>query len=102
MTIYLISLSKPLTLTSSTFGDYDDGYFAFGELEWDYKKRMIAEHKGTKIKIRYPITDIASGQTVLVYPGCQGNIDICKNRFNNVINFGGHPYIPLDNPCTWE
>jgi len=32
------------------------------------------------------------------WPGCNRTPDHCKNRFDNFINYGGHPFIPYENP----
>lgn len=37
---------------------------------------------------------IAVGDTFTLYPGCNGTQDACTNKFNNVVNFGGFPYVP--------
>lgn len=33
-----------------------------------------------------------------IYPGCGKNTDDCLNKFNNLDNYGGFPYIPTTNP----
>jgi hypothetical protein len=40
----------------------------------------------------------ATNQTLNLYPGYDGSIDQCETKFNNRINFGGHPFIPNVNP----
>lgn len=37
-------------------------------------------------------------QSATLYPGCKHTIDDCKNKFNNVANYGGFPWIPGKNP----
>lgn len=32
------------------------------------------------------------------WPGCNRTPDHCQNRFDNFINYGGHPFIPYENP----
>lgn len=47
------------------------------------------------------------GQVVALWPGCDGRMVSCKayhattnpeGRFNNFLNFGGHPFRPVANP----
>jgi uncharacterized phage protein (TIGR02218 family) len=38
---------------------------------------------------------VASGDTFSVVPGCDGSQTTCTTKFSNVINFRGHPYIPV-------
>jgi hypothetical protein len=37
-------------------------------------------------------------QTVNLYPGCNKSMDHCINRFDNILNYGGFPWIPGKNP----
>jgi uncharacterized phage protein (TIGR02218 family) len=37
---------------------------------------------------------IAIGDTFAIYPGCDKRLDTCADRFSNVINFRGEPYVP--------
>lgn len=94
--------STGLILTGTNFGTKDDDYFTWGYLEYSTQKRMIIYHTGETIKIRYPITDLAAGSAVIVYAGCNKKVETCKDKFDNKINFGGHPFIPIDNPVFWS
>jgi hypothetical protein len=47
------------------------------------------------------------GQEVTLFPGCDGRWESCgahdyggnpDGKFNNRLNFGGHPYMPVGNP----
>lgn len=82
-----------------------DGYFKHGYIEdSDHNKRMITSHTtvsgvSTTLGLRYKIHTVASGIAIDVYPGCDLNIETCRDKFNNVVNFFGHPYIPLNNPA---
>lgn len=40
----------------------------------------------------------AGGETVVLYPGCDGRRETCLARFGNYENFLGHPFIPVSNP----
>jgi uncharacterized phage protein (TIGR02218 family) len=37
---------------------------------------------------------ISPGDEYTVYPGCDKRHSTCKNKFNNVLNFGGFPWVP--------
>jgi uncharacterized phage protein (TIGR02218 family) len=91
-----------LELTSAAFGTKDDHYFRFGKAVFNGHSRLITYHVGEIIKIRYSIPYLAIGSTVETTAGCDGDIETCRDKFNNVVNFGGHPYIPLDNPVLWS
>jgi len=91
-----------LEITSGDFATISgasDNYLALGYLSWDSNLRTIASHIDDTITLTYKIIGLTAGQTVTVYAGCDLKIETCRDRFNNVNNFFGHPYIPLDNPA---
>lgn len=40
----------------------------------------------------------AIGDSVALFPGCDGSWATCQAKFNNALNFLGHPFLPLANP----
>ena len=38
--------------------------------------------------------EVQVGDIVSLLAGCDGNLDTCIQKFNNVANFRGEPYIP--------
>ena len=87
-------------LTSATFATYDDGYFVGGLIEFGEEKRTIVGHVGSVITLQYRMQELESGDTVTVYPGCDGDIETCRDKFNNIVHFLGFPWIPQENPAT--
>jgi len=85
-------------LTSLAFSTKDDDYFKYGYIELGSYTRMITYHTGSVVKIRYNIPGLANGNTITAYAGCDLTIDTCYGKFNNVDNFFGFPYIPVDKP----
>jgi|SRR6267378_639587 len=52
-----------------------------------------------QINVTRPFMHLAVGDTVYVYPGCGKRfVEDCIGKFNNSINFGGNPWIPIDPP----
>jgi hypothetical protein len=100
-------LSQTITINSSgAFAQLPD-YFAGGWL--DTGTGVNAEHRGilssspsvspnVTLYIDRPLIKATTGQAVTFYPGYDASIDQCDLKFNNRINFGGHPYIPNINP----
>jgi len=94
-------------LTSSAFEDKPTGYFIGGTVEFGVEKRTIVAHWGDTITMSYRMInldlnddDISDGD-VDAYPGCDGRAATCRDKFvnNNIFNFFGHPYIPIENPA---
>ena len=88
------------TLYSSTFSAKSNDYYTLGFIEMtdgDNKnfKRSISDHTSNTITVIPPFP-YAVGQTASfkVAPGCKHDIDDCENKFNNLINYGGFPFVP--------
>lgn len=91
-----------LTLTSTDFGLQVDGYYTGGYVELlsggVFNKRFITAHVGNNITVNLPLQDAVVGSSVDTYPGCAHNVTICKDKFDNILNYGGQPWIPRQNP----
>lgn len=93
-----------LTFTSPSMPPSD--YFTGGIVEtFDGSTRFIAKHTNDEIVLFQPMPSVIVTQSVFLAPGCNRSMDHCKNRFNNLDNFGGFPFIPVVNPfnpvSTW-
>jgi len=94
-----------VTLTSADFSALDN--LAFGWLVFNNYRRMIVSHEDNVITLRNFLPGLTGTDTVTVYPGCNKTMDDCRDKFFNLNNpvldrFGGYPYIPFDNPVTWD
>jgi uncharacterized phage protein (TIGR02218 family) len=89
-----------LTLTLSTARP--DGWFTGGFIEWDDRgaqdSRHIVRHEGQIVELMGGTSRLAVGMTVFIFPGCGRTIAICKNKFDNHLNFGGIPGMPGISP----
>lgn len=76
------------------------GYYTAGMVIFsDGTTRLITKHEAQgEITISRPHPNAQPGERVTLLPGCDHSIDTCKNKFNNYINYGGWPYIPIKNP----
>lgn len=64
-------------------------------------RRSVVSHVGTVIKLAAPLPPgdyTGMNARVTLYAGCNGALQTCKQKFNNVARFGGYPYIPIKNP----
>lgn len=94
--------SAGLEITHEDLLEEDAGFFTLGFIEWGQYKRMVVDHYADKAFLRYPIPDLVTGENITIYAGCDCNLSTCKDKFNNVLNFRGMPYIPMDNPVAWD
>ena len=95
--------SRVLTLPSGWRGANDLVDYLHGMVRWaggnGAEVRSIIKVSGTEdIKLGGAPHDIAIGQSISVILGCTRRTDACENLHNNIVNFGGQPYIPLENP----
>lgn len=66
------------------------------------ERRLILNNVAGTVTISYPFVDLRVGDEVELVEGCDHSFATCKAKFNNSINYGGHPFIPADNPFAGE
>lgn len=96
---------------------YPTGYFTSGMIEApDGTLRFIINHVGdtlTLIRALDPLTaafaeagyglsygEYFGGVKARIFPGCDRTKETCDSKFNNLLNMGGFPYIPIKNPFS--
>lgn len=96
---------------------YPDGHFTAGMIEApDGTLRFIVAHTGNSFRLIRPLDPLSedfsrSGYglgygefygalTVRFFPGCDRTKETCLNKFNNIDNMGGFPFIPIKNPFS--
>lgn len=88
-----------VNLTIGAAASYPDSYFTGGVVQSATGDlRFIVYHIGDHIKVSRVFNTAIGNTLVLLYPGCDKSKNTCINKFNNVLNFGGFPYIPSKNP----
>lgn len=92
-----------------------DGWFLGGMLEFDAVFRFVVRHAGSTLTLQRKIEGLnaetltADGYgnsygkwygnlVVSIFPGCDRLRTTCENKFDNLDNFGGFPWIPSKNP----
>lgn len=78
-----------------------DGYYSAGMVELENGAiRYITSQVGQVVKLARPFhaDNLAVGDTVEIYPGCDQTKSTCDSKFGNILNFGGWSYIPTTNP----
>jgi uncharacterized phage protein (TIGR02218 family) len=86
-------------------------YFSWGYLETpgktslyeiraiNYSNAFTVAGSPVYVQVARPFLYLVPGDTVYVYPGCAKRYnEDCIAKFNNGINFGGNPFIPVDPP----
>lgn len=79
-----------------------NGWFANGFIQWTSGTNTGTEspvkvYATENIELFLPTnTTIQIGDTFDIFTGCDKNFSTCKNKFNNVVNFGGFPHINVE------
>ena len=81
---------------------FGDGFFAGGTLETAAggDARMVIAHTGNSLTVTLPLESLAVGDLATVRAGCGHTVTDCQNKFNNLANYGGFPFVPSNNPFT--
>jgi uncharacterized phage protein (TIGR02218 family) len=77
--------------------------YANGMIEWTgggrTERRTILDiQSDNRLLLSGPVRNLTVGATVSISLGCNHKMDDCASLHNNIVNFGGQPYIPLKNP----
>lgn len=80
-----------------------DDWFSLGRITFTSGKnvgisRTVKQYGNTggKLTLPYPLPFApSSGDTFLVFPGCDKTQATCKAKFNNLKRFRGYPYVPV-------
>jgi len=75
-----------------------------GKVRWDGpygpEHRMIlnVDTASGKLLLSGPTVGLVAGQPIDVTLGCNHRMDDCQNLFNNIMNYGGCPWMPMKSP----
>lgn len=93
------SITGELTVEISGASIQPNGYYTGGFLVAPSgATRFLTDHREEAVDLSRPLSELASGMSVTIYPGCDHLKETCHTKFNNLDNFGGFPYIPQRNP----
>lgn len=82
---------------------YIGGYIQWTDSQGNTQIRTAVDFGSTENEIIFGNTqNLSPGQQVAFYVGCQRNVDDCRNLHNNIVNYGGQPDIPLENPVDYS
>jgi len=78
--------------------NYLGGYIQWTDSGGDTQTRTILGRSGSLTLIVGNTRRLDAGTTVSIHAGCTHKKQSCLVLHNNIVNFGGQPYIPLENP----
>jgi len=93
------TLSPVIGAPSGYQGNFWVGGYIVTPDNIDYRL-IIAQSGASTLQIQYPFLDSPAGKSLNIFAGCDHQPATCRDKFSNIINFGGHPYLPERNPFT--
>jgi uncharacterized phage protein (TIGR02218 family) len=94
----LVSEVVGALLTVPDISHLPSGWYVGGYLEHTSGRRYIRAHSGTQIELVAPLPGLGANQQVTLYAGCDRLRQTCHDKFDNVLRFGGFPWIPEEDP----
>jgi len=91
-------------LIQSVNPTYDDEWFTGGYVEFanngHVDRRFITAFNNASgtLTLNLPFSDLVAGNTIKAFAGCNHTTDVCNGKFDNLLNYGGFPFIPQKNP----
>lgn len=91
-----------LDITVENASSKENGWFVGGFVYFgSYTYRYVTGHNGDVIRLNKSLPyDIEEGISITMYAGCDHSFTTCRDKFNNLLNYGGFPHIPLTNPFS--
>jgi hypothetical protein len=104
--VSVIVTATRITLNEGWNGSFPVAGFVGGMVEWDtargreFRSILKIENAGKTLVLTGPTTDFAAGDPLDVVLGCPHDLASCETLHDNVVNFGGFPWIPTENPIN--
>lgn len=92
--------SSPNIYNLAADGGNPDGFFAAGVLVKDAtgQRGFIQKHVGLAFTLLQPMVGLVATDPVTIFWGCDRVHSTCRDKFDNIPNFGGFPLHPQRNP----
>lgn len=96
VTTKVASFTSQVEMTLNSTAGQPDQYFRAGMLTrtLDGESRMILDQRGNVITLDAPFPELNLLDEVIIYAGCNHTVFDCADKFDNIVNYGGTPYIP--------
>lgn len=97
----ILSISEDgISFEVESINGFPDDWFKNGTIRnnSDKQERMIIEQKGNKLTMLYPIYGFKKNDNVRLSFGCDRLPTTCNNKFNNLKDYRGEPFVPETSP----
>jgi len=96
--VFAHSIGKDVALKSNWFvGGFVIYFDTFAKVEG---RRSIIEYlpDSGDITVFPPLRGYLQGEWMTFLPGCKHNSTECQEKFDNIVNYGGDPILPVEDP----
>ena len=94
-----VTAASGSTITATGAGAFGSDFFLAGFVEFQADFRLIVGQATDVLTLNLPFGVSPVGQTLRFQAGCKHRlVTDCQTKFNNVVNFGGFPFVPTKNP----
>lgn len=80
------------------YTSYGGGFIEKEDVDGNFERRFIESFTGLDLTLSSRFETLAVTDAVTVYPGCSHTMAVCDSDFDNILNYGGMPFMPLKNP----
>ncbi len=89
------TVNKLISLSAKADGYYDNGQIAFTSGANAGLVKAVKQYLGQQFTFNSPLPFVPNaGDAFTAYPGCDKTQATCTNKFSNLANFEGFPYVP--------
>jgi uncharacterized phage protein (TIGR02218 family) len=89
------TVNKLLSLSAKADAYYDNGQIAFTSGVNAGLVKAVKSYAAQQFTFNSPLPFAATaGDAFIAYPGCDKTQATCTNKFSNLVNFEGFPYVP--------
>jgi len=92
-----VNVISNVSYTMLGISGYPSGWFNSGMMETETDRRFIVSHVGDVVTLSKPL-NVAQGTSVALYPGCNKTTANCIDKFDNIDNYLGFPWMPDQDP----
>jgi len=101
--VVTIPFANQLGLAGGWNGPIAPEKYNGGLVEWDTDigvevRTIMRVLDGSTLVLNGAVRDLVPGQDLRISLGCNHQTSDCTQLHNNILNYGGQPYIPLSNP----
>jgi hypothetical protein len=90
-----VAATTSATLVVAGMGGQPDQWATYGEAlhTATAQRRQVLQQIGNTLTLNMPIVGAQPGDGLSVFAGCAHDVITCRDKFGNVVNFGGLPHM---------